>query len=113
MKQHVLECFLESVSGYSRYINQDCGGNDFVGPNTAASPRECGSLCDQTLMCVGFVFEGTKTETNCHLKNVCENLTELKDVHTYKRLEGLLLMILLSLLSHFLLSYTSYYRAPV
>ena len=83
--------FAVPVARYDRYIDQDCGGNDFVGPNTASSPNECGVLCDQTTYCIGFVFEerSRTPDNNCHLKNVCENIVDLADVHTYKRFEGL------------------------
>ena len=77
------------VEGYQRYIDQDCGGNDYVGPNTVTFASECGEMCDTTPECVGFVIDNRKTVDNCHLKNYCKALTDLIDVYTYKRTAGM------------------------
>lgn len=78
-------CFLETVPGYTFYEDQDCGGNDFIGVRNASVAKECADICDSTEGCVAFVHDTRSTTKNCHCKNVCENLGNLQDVHTYKK----------------------------
>ena len=80
-------CFCaDDVPGYVRYPDSDCRGNDFVGVRNVTFPSECGALCEQTEGCIGFVYDARNSINNCFLKNICDDLTELIQVHTYKKL---------------------------
>ena len=78
------------MSGYGRYILQDCNGNDIQGYKEVSSASECGRLCKNTTGCVGFVFmeKSRTTQNNCNLKSVCEEIVHNEKWHTYKKPEG-------------------------
>ena len=74
------------MSGYGRYINQVCPGNELLGHTEKSSASDCGHWCDGTAKCVGFVF--SETMQYCWLKDVCENIIYTHEVDTYKKPEG-------------------------
>lgn len=84
--------FIESFSakdviGYTRFVGEDCYGNDIRGPIFAGDVK-CKDMCDELQECVAFVLqdfkEGRLMRYKCWLKSACTSHTPLNHTYVYQ-----------------------------
>ena len=77
---------LEPVSGYGRYVDQNCAENDIETFLEVSSASDCGRLCDNNTTCVGFMYNEDRV---CYLKEACEEVVHTEKTYTYKKPAGI------------------------